>query len=875
MFFQKIKKLLRDDTACEKFTKKANTLILNQRVFLTTVFIIFSVGLAHFLYIIPLLLQSKLQPPIFMHEWNYMYFFPEKPASMLSYLAAAPLFFGYFYLYFICYQFLSTHAIQRITAHPSLNLFLSFALNLLIVLNKTHILLIVASIPVWVFAFYFTLHPLLAIRFSIIRKAYTALHSVTLQTHLLKKIYYLLGGVVLLQFIFIFQPMIFGKLKVINEFWDVPEQTWLTDHYVDNTQYINTHHLIGLHSKYDLRLKTDAIIDDNCIPLANTPSLQELIQGKNTAWLAAIKRNLFYSATYYYRDGLCIIGDLTTDDKSNLLQWVNTQNGKGGLISLFYRMPQNQEEFLSKKNAQDNSSFIAQTPEEKKFVALNSLETHWQILNRFFFHHQNFVLGPLNEINLGKNPHQVYMQYGYVNTTIIKDILHFFDPIRLDHYIKVLFSFYYLYYALFFLLLVLLFKDIRYVVPILLLCTAALNYINFDFLLIAPGINPIRHFFDLFIFCFLFLYLFRENKWCLVLAIVSGLIATAANPQFGLFAYFALIITLSAKWLLSHQTKLLKLSSIGLFLIFAAIGIIVYKSTNIGTTMLDNYYLAGLLGFPLKRAIFIGILLLLGISYIVISHALIKKNTFAYVALFSVLYSQGALLYYIWGSDLTHLLVLNSILIITIFSILKLAFENYTPLKEKQHLCLISISLLACMIYLPSVAYFYHTKAKFDRVFTTHKTYEWNLPTAKFTSTINPTYFLDSIALIQSFSPANSIYIISKYDNVLPFLAGKYSAMPYFDVPWLTIGDTETRNCIDAIKNNKPAYLFVDSDIDRPYARDIINATSIIGSTQDGLTTESVARVARLNELKVIFDAVKDDYQPIQSAQLITVYTHR
>lgn len=859
--------------------KKMNAPFKNARFSLAIAFILFSIGLAHFVYTIPLLLRSMLQVSTVVHEWNYIFFYPEKPLTLLGYLFAITVFPCYFYLYFICDKFLSTYRITTVASLKSSHISLYCLLNFLILLNKNSPFFVTLCALLWVIIFCTMLRPLLVARFPIIRTTSLFLSDVLqhpIAHHaVIKKTYFLLCGILLLQFIFIFQPMVFGKLKVINEFWDVPEQTWLTDHYVDNTQYINTHHLIGLHSKYDLRLKTDTIIDDNCIPLANTPSLQELIQGKNTAWLVAIKRNLFYSATYYYRDGLCIIGDLTTDDKSNLLQWVNTQNGKAGLISLFYRMPQSQEEFLSKTNTQDNSSFIAQTPEEKKFVALNSLETHWQILNRFFFHHQNFVLAPLNEINLGKNPHQVYMQYGYVNTIIIKDILHFFDPIRLDHYIKVLFSFYYLYYALFFLLLVLLFKDIRYVVPIMLLCTAALNYINFDFLLIAPGINPIRHFFDLFIFCFLFLYLFRENKWYLVLAIVSGLIATAANPQFGLFAYFALIITLSAKWLLSHQTKLLKFSSMGLFLIFAAIGIIVYKSTNIGTTMLDNYYLAGLLGFPLKRAIFIGILLLLGISYIVISHALIKKNTFAYVALFSVLYSQGVLLYYIWGSDLTHLLVLNSILIITIFSVLKLAFENYTSLKEKQHLCLISISLLACMIYLPSVAYFYYTKAKFDRVFTTHKTYEWNLPTAKFTSTINPTYFLDSISLIQSFSPANSIYIISKYDNVLPFLAGKYSAMPYFDVPWLTIGDTETKNCIDAIKNGKPAYLFVDSDIERPYARDIINAASIIGTTQDGLTMESVARVARLSGLKIIFDAVKDDYQPIQSAQLITVYKRK
>lgn len=840
---------------------------------LTIVFILFSVGLAHFLYIIPLLLQSKLQILVAMREWNYMFFFPEKPATILSYLMAVPFFFGYFYLYFIFYQFLSTHAISRIT-YSSFAFLLYFILNVFIAFNKTHLILVAISALLWLFAFYWALHPLLLARFPTLKKVYSFL-SATLarptahNIHDLKKIYSILGGIVLLQFILLFQPMVFGKLKLINEFWDIPEQTWLMNRYVDNTQYINEHHLIGLHSKYDL---SAIITDNNCTPLNDSPALEEIIQGKNVEWLTAIKNKIFYHAIYYYYNGLCILGDLTVGDKSNLLQLMGTQQEKANLINLFYRLPANQEEFLSKTNSHNRSYLVAQTPEEKKFVDLNRLEFHWQILNRFFFHHQNFVLGPINEINMDKNPHQSYMQYGYINTLVIKNILRFFGPIQLDHYIKVLFSFYYLYYALFFLLLILLFKDIRYIVPIMLLCTAAFNYINFDFLLIAPGVNPLRHFFDLFVFCFLFLYLFKKNRGYLSLALFAGLIATAANPQFGLCAYLALTITITTKWLLSDKTNLRKIRSICFFLVFAAAGIITYKLTNIGSSTLDNYYLAGLLGFPLRHFIFIGILFLVGIGYIIIIHALSRKDTFAYVALFSMLYLQFALLYYVWGSDLAHLFVLNSVLAITIFSLLKLAVENYTLLKEKNHILLTWVGLCALLVYLPSVIYSYHIKAQFDHVFTTHKTYKWNLPTAKFISTINPAYFSDSIHLIQAFSSSNSIYIISKYDNILPFLAGKYSAMPYFDLPWLDIGETETKNCIDAIINNKPTYLFVDSDIDRPYARDIINAASIIGSSQDGLAAESVDRVARLNGLKIIFAAIKDDYQPIQSAQLITVY---
>ena len=92
------------------------------------------------------------------------------------------------------------------------------------------------------------------------------------------------------------------------------------------------------------------------------------------------------------------------------------------------------------------------------------------------------------------------------------------------------------------------------------------------------------------------------------------------------------------------------------------------------------------------------------------------------------------------------------------------------------------------VVYIPGLLSYYATRQEYEEIFVTHKTYNWNLEKAKFRSTMDPEYFVDSVSLIQTYAPShNGIHIISKYDNFLPFLAKKYSAMPFFDLQWFLL----------------------------------------------------------------------------------------
>ena len=176
-------------------------------------------------------------------------------------------------------------------------------------------------------------------------------------------------------------------------------------------------------------------------------------------------------------------------------------------------------------------------------------------------------------------------------------------------------------------------------------------------------------------------------------------------------------------------------------------------------------------------------------------------------------------------------------------------------------------------VYVPGLFAYYTTKSEYEEVFATHRTYEWNLERAQFRSTMNPKDFLDSVSLIQQYANSeNGIYIISKYDNVLPFLAKKYSAMPFFDVQWVLLTEHEVNLCIERIKAMKPPHLFVDTDIERNLNGEIIRIP--IPRLGD-LGYEPLSRVQRLNLLKDVFAAVKDDYELEMSSGLLAVYKRK
>ena len=74
---------------------------------------------------------------------------------------------------------------------------------------------------------------------------------------------------------------------------------------------------------------------------------------------------------------------------------------------------------------------------------------------------------------------------------------------------------------------------------------------------------------------------------------------------------------------------------------------------------------------------------------------------------------------------------------------------------------------------------FYGEKSQFQRSFGAHRTYRWNFERARVVSTLNPEVMQEAVACVEKYTPdLGRVYILSKYDNLIPFLAKRYSATP-------------------------------------------------------------------------------------------------
>lgn len=658
---------------------------------------------------------------------------------------------------------------------------------------------------------------------------------------------------VIAQAFHIFYPFVFEKLYIMNEEFDIPEKTILTTGIVDNNAYYNEHSLLGINRKYNLDLDKG----NESIPQTNTffeiPLTPEL-----SSFLKNNPQKFYYNKSM---GAVCVNDEITYSNWADLRNLIQNESTKKQL-DLFYI------EYGEKKANKPILSL-----EENEFLDKNKFELHWQILNRWMFHHHNFVLGPINQYSLGKDIHTIFMQYGWLNIVVMKNIMENFGGISFQNYFKIWYSFYYIYYAIFIGILIFYFRQTKYILLGLFLIFGWINGIGFDFLILPPGLNPIRHFFDVFVIIFFYLYLKYLNRNFLIIAILFSLIGILNNVQFGFFCYIALVITVILKIYNSISDRKQKYKDWIILFISLLLGAYCYLFLNIGIDLTSYYYLNGVLGWPVKPKAFYEMFAAFVTGYSILILTFRRTDNSKYLALFLLLYSQGLLFYYVWGPSYYMFSSCSAIFTLTLLVLIKIAIEHINVVKHFEKIILmilLAISLIG--VYIPGVHKYYSTKTSYYDIFKNHVNFQWDFSSAQFVSTMDPIYFREGVELIQRYSNENGIYILSKYDNILPLLAKKYSAMPYFDVPMFLLSRKDIDNCINTINAAKPEYLFIDTDIERNLNSDILDKTSL---TREDLHDESVLRVRRLNLLKEIYNSIRGDYQPIEKSSLITVYKRK
>ena len=626
---------------------------------------------------------------------------------------------------------------------------------------------------------------------------------------------------IVIQMLYMFLPFIGSEqLKVINDYFSVPEKTQLTNMLVDNKTYIASHHVGGLFTT----IKSINIVENPLVDfskLAESSSLETLL----CKYLTTVQcKQLFYDKT---------------------LPGLNKHN---------------------------------YSVEEKLFMQENSYEISWQLIAGHYFHHQNALLAPLNEYVLGKPVEDIVFLYGYGNSLLLKQVVSYLGEFNFQTIEKFFYSFYPLYYGCFVLLAWFIFGNVWWVLLATLLSYSALQNIGFEAIRYAPGFNPLRHLLDIFIIGTFYQYL-RTKRLAiayLVLSFALALLAIFASKEFGSILFVALSLAYIANYLLVKRAKLELLLFLGMMGL--AIGMMFFLKNHLGADSLAIYGILGVSVTPTSQVITRCIPLILVAIYAFFSYAYLQKEAkkpWFCLSLLLFFYLQGTLIYYIWYTEPSHLLSINVAWVLLIALLFRQVLSYSTSREFNLGLLKTTTFVALLVFYLPSLGFYYKSLCAYNKVFKTHQLYQWNFPRAHFISTMDPKPFINSVQLIDHYSSASAIYLLSRYDNFLPFLAARYSALPFSQLDLSIVSKKEFDLVVTTLQQTKPRYLFVDNDIEQVHFDDILNPQDSFAVSLGALSEkyeQSLGRVLILNNLKLVFDVIKVNYKPITKGDMITVY---
>jgi hypothetical protein len=501
------------------------------------------------------------------------------------------------------------------------------------------------------------------------------------------------------------------------------------------------------------------------------------------------------------------------------------------------------------------------------FESQNRFFLGWIFLNRWIIHHHNFILTPINQIECGDNYDQVCALYGTLSAAVFHEIMEHTTGINIQGWLRINYSSFIIYLLLCIISLLLIFKN--FTIPAL-FCISYLICLQCDFIIsciLGPGSAPWRNFFDIFTLLFIVLY-FRERKTIFLSFIGISIIASIImNNEIGIMISAAAISVLSFDALKSGRIK--KTFS----LIFSMITIIsaIYILTPKNSAGFSEYFKKGLLGWDNANQYIIFFAVIVAIVYYILYRMNKESHYLFYPVLYLFIYAQILQTYYIWHYNTTGFISRSYIYFFTISLLFLYIFEKIIHSK-KSHFPVVIILIALTFSALLSFPRLQRDLKYISNNEKNHVTYVWNFDRASIRSSMDPAPIQSAINSINSHSTDSGIYIISNFDNLLPFLAKKTSRMPFFDMKWFIITNKEMQQSINKIKNDKPEYLYVDSDIEDDKQNQIIpKDTPFFG----GMNQESIWRVERETLLKKLFQSVKSNYKLIEKGELISVYKRK
>lgn len=778
-------------------------------------------------------------------DWATISTEPTKPAELLQYGLSVSVMAIYYVMFiiivrsrFIVYNKIIYNALVN---HVALIVYVIFLIILNISLLVIHGMLAKIILCAWLLIFFLPMYPLMKYLVELMEKK-EWVWSVAIFISIIAALF------------FSFYPYVSGGIAVSNDYMDIPEQTILSTGIVDNTGYINAHRIGGL-NKYDPRVGRGKNA---------TPRDKEVLKlSKNEAISSFVANNQLRFDIDEASGHLIVKSRMTHDEARDLANMARNEMEREGVYSFFY----NQQSALQEKKNYSS--------EEVEFLRKNKRELLDQALAGHYFHHQHTMLGTINEYVLGRPQKETVFLYGWFGTVAIAEIMKALDGVTFESYQKVFYLFYPLYYILLLVASVILFKDFKYVLLVGVISISTLLFLGFETIRFAPGFNPVRHFFDIFALVSFYWYLFapRKNKLYLALALMCSTVAIFFSKEFGLVLLLAMLATVIVRHWVDHRQSFLELLFV-IVAIVAAITSLLLIETGKNQTLL--YVLLGVAAPAMNLVVMCSLLVLFSGIYVLIVIGVKSGDKWSYLSLFWFIYTQGVLLYYIWNPAPNHLVSLGSVWGMLLVLLLRLWCSNYAyAAKCEKMILLASNSLLALFLFLPSISFYCFDQYDYNKVFSHHKLYRWNFPRAQFVSTMDPSVFENAVQLINKYSAGQSIYMLSKYDNILPFLSSKYNKMPFAEMALSLVTKKEMDKTVALIHHDFPEYLFVDTDMMRNHGGDVYDKDDPVGEFVAPIYEASRGRAMVLDNFSKVFKQIQHLYEPIETGQLITVYRRR
>ncbi|MBD9356727.1 glycosyltransferase family protein [Methylomonas albis] len=619
-----------------------------------------------------------------------------------------------------------------------------------------------------------------------------------------------------------------------NEFQDIPEQTILEDGLiVNNSEFINEHGIGGL-VRYDPigdhGMDPQKLIGEG-IPIRITTDLKK--------WLNEADRPL----RYFYSPA---------SKQLYVLEYKEDESSQ--LASLFS---------VSSKSVFKSSKTARYSEQEWDFIRRNKSELINQSLAGHFFHHHFALIASINDYLLGKPPELTHYTYGWGNTLLIAEVLKLTGGFSFERYVHVTYLFYPVYFFILAGVAWLIFKDKNYLLLTSLMALIFFYAQGFESVRFAPGLNPIRHFLDLFALYMLFCFWRKNSLFYIVCFFLICAVSIVANKEFGLILYLSALLGLFVSNFIKPR-----LYHVVVLVIATILGPILWMANPTNSFGTISYVIKGLTVPDTPFAVIF--VLGLFISFVAAILVITEKKLYWHLLLFWSFYSSGLLVYFVWNPIPNHIFSLGSVFAILLSLLLKVVLDHVRNYVTESTVISFFYKYLLVSLF-PLVIFFFVHQLGYINYFNSHVIHKWNFKSADFESTMDPAFFFQAVNLIDQYSTGPEIYLVSKYSNILPWLSGKYNSVPYNEIALELVSEKEVNKAVKFILDRNPLYLFIDTDINRTHVGDIIDSKSSLGKYV-GVANLSRDKALLIDNLRLLATPLLNNYKLVGSTPLVSVY---